>query len=137
MKTEQNIKLKGVNGISSYTNIIDRLGGVMVKYNKHRSVTALALGFFSSFFKVSLLYHLLFLEDVFNNSFWKICIKIPNYVEPGLNLLECIRDTSITLFHPFVRHFLKYRILTITKSSNLNEQSSFFVCDTTQHRATL
>ena len=46
------------------------------------------LDFFSSFFKVSLLYHLLFLEDVFNNSFWKICIKIPNYVEPGLNLLE-------------------------------------------------
>ena len=42
MKTEQNIKLKGVNGISSYTNIIDRLGGVMVK-NKHRSFTALVL----------------------------------------------------------------------------------------------
>ena len=80
----------GVNGISSYTNIIDRLGGVLDKYNKHRSFTALVLA-----------------------------------------------DTSITLFHPFGRHFLKYRILTITKSSNLNEQSSFFVCDTTQHRATL
>ena len=44
--------------------------------------------FFSSCFKVSLLYHLLFKEDVFNNSFWKICIKITNHVEPGLNLLE-------------------------------------------------
>ena len=45
--------------------------------------------FFSlSIFKVSLLYHLLFKEDVFNNSFWKICIKITNHVEPGLNLLE-------------------------------------------------
>ena len=43
MKTEQNIKLKGVNGISSYTDIIDRLGGVMVKCNKHRSFTALVL----------------------------------------------------------------------------------------------
>ena len=44
MKTGQNIKLKGVNGISSYTNIIHRLGGVMVEYNKHRSsVTALVL----------------------------------------------------------------------------------------------
>ena len=43
MKTGQNIKLKGVNGINSYTNIIDRLGGVMVKHNKHRSFTALVL----------------------------------------------------------------------------------------------
>ena len=47
------------------------------------------MDFFSSFFKVSLFYHLLFKEDVFNNSFWKICIKITNHVEPGLNLLEC------------------------------------------------
>ena len=55
------------------------------------SITWLGTGFpFSSvfFFQVSLLYHLLFLEDVFNNGFWKICLKITNDLEPGINLLE-------------------------------------------------
>ena len=49
--------------------------------------------FFQVFVKVSLLYHLFFKEDVFNNGFWKICIKIANHVEPGLNLLERIPIT--------------------------------------------
>ena len=48
--------------------------------------------FFQAFVKVSLLYHLFFKGDVFNNSFWKICIKIANHVEPGLNLLERSKD---------------------------------------------
>ena len=48
--------------------------------------------FFQVFVKVSLLYHLFFKEDVFNNSFWKICIKIANHVEPGLNLRESPRS---------------------------------------------
>ena len=82
-----------LNAISSYySNIIDRLmvkyNGVMVKYNKHRSVTALVLE---------------------------------------------IRALSAIFFKAKFDHFL-----TLTKSSlNLNERSSFFVCDTTQHRATL
>ena len=48
------------------------------------------ISFFKFFFKVSLPYHLLFLEDVFNNDCWKICIKITNDLEPGLNLLELL-----------------------------------------------
>ena len=47
MITGQNVKRKGVNAIRSYSNIIDRLmvkyNGVIVKYNKHRSVTDLVL----------------------------------------------------------------------------------------------
>ena len=81
-----------LNAISSYSNIIDRLmvkyHGVMVKYNKHRSVTALVLG---------------------------------------------IRALGAIFFRAIFDHFL-----TLTKSSlNLNEGRSFFVCDTTKHRATL
>ena len=49
----------------------------------------LVLDFPSVFFQqVSLPYYLLFLEDVFNNGFWKICLKITNDLEPGINLLE-------------------------------------------------
>ena len=59
--------------------------------------------FFQVFVKVSLLYHLFFKEDVFNNSFWKICIKIANHVEPGLNLLEC---------------FINYQFLPTTSVGN-------------------
>ena len=44
--------------------------------------------FFKFFFQVSISYHLLFLEDVFNNGFWKICLKITYDLEPGINLLE-------------------------------------------------
>ena len=82
-----------LNAISSYYgNIIDRLmvkyNGVMVKYNKHRSITALVLE---------------------------------------------IRALSAIFFKANFDHFL-----TLTKSSlNLNERSSFFVCDTAKHRATL
>ena len=82
-----------LNAISSYySNIIDRLmvkyNGVMVKYNKHWSFTALVLE---------------------------------------------IRALSAIFFKANFDHFL-----TLTKSSlNLNERSSFFVCDTTQYRATL
>ena len=32
------------------------------------------ISFFIFFFKFTLLYHLSFLVDVFNNSFWKICV---------------------------------------------------------------
>ena len=45
---------------------------------------------FFFFFKFSLLYHLSFLVDVFNNDFCKMCIIITNVLEPGLNLLECV-----------------------------------------------
>ena len=82
-----------LNAISSYyDNIIDRLmvkyNGVMVKYNKHRSITALVLE---------------------------------------------IRALSAIFFKANFDNFL-----TFTKSSlNLNERSSFFVCDTAKHRATL
>lgn len=44
----------GVNGISSYTNIIDRLGGVLDKYNKHRSFTALVLEIQASLYFIPL-----------------------------------------------------------------------------------
>ena len=52
-------------------------------------VTWYWISFFKCFFfQVSLLYHLLFLEDVFNNGFWKICLKITNDLEPGIDVLE-------------------------------------------------
>ena len=42
-----------------------------------------------SFFKfVSLPYPILFLDDVFNNGFRKIFLKITNDLEPGFNLLS-------------------------------------------------
>ena len=48
------------------------------------------ISFFFFFSKFSLLYHLSFLVDVFNNDFCKMCIIITNVLEPGLNLLECV-----------------------------------------------
>ena len=86
-----------LHAISSYySNIIERLmvkyNGVMVKYNKHRSITALVL-------------EIRALSEVLSAIFFKANFE----------------------------HFL-----TLTMSSlNLNERSSFFACDTTQHRATL
>ena len=49
--------------------------------------------FFNFFFNFSLLYHLSFLVDVFNGSFWKMYIKTINDSDPGLNLLEIIQYT--------------------------------------------
>ena len=36
---------------------------------------AIWIFFFFAFLKFNLLYHLSFLEDVFNNGFWRMCIK--------------------------------------------------------------
>ena len=41
--------------------------------------------FFLIFFKVRLPHHPSFLEDVLNNGFREICIKITNDLETGLN----------------------------------------------------
>lgn len=56
------------------------------------------------FFKVSLPYHLLFLEDVVNNGFWKICLKITNDLEQAIIHLSSkssfkISKTTILLVH--------------------------------------
>ena len=56
------------------------------------------------FFQVSLPYHLLFLEDVVNNGFWKICLKITNDLEQAIIYLSNknsfkISKTTILLVH--------------------------------------
>ena len=49
------------------------------------------ISFFEFFLKLSLLYHISFLVDVLNLSFWKLYIKTLNDFDSGLNVLELFK----------------------------------------------
>ena len=60
------------------------------------------ISFFKFFLKFTLLYHLSFLVDVFNNSFWKMCIV---FVKNSLsrNSLSVTSRVRVVLFNPLTQ----------------------------------